>query len=555
MSAAVTSKRGILTNAAVSVAGYAAQLLVAFFLCPRLVHGLGDRHYGMWALVESILAYLTLFDLGVAASVVRYVSRLVATEDRAGVNRIFSTSLCIFSVAGAAALLVALGLAFGALPWLGVPAELMHETRWLLILLGLNLALGLPLHVFAAVLDGLGRYPAKTAISTTAVLCRVPLFLLVLYRGGGLVELGWSITAISLAEQGALALAARHYLPGLRFSFRQVRWSTFRMIRGYSLDAFLAMVAGRISFQTDALVIALFLAPSFITFFAVAARLVEYGKSLLFSAITVLTPAVSAFEARGDVEAIRRVLFASTRWALWIVVPLQMGLLFLGRPFLLLWLGPYHAAHSFPVLLILAVPLSLAISQAVSARILYGMGRLRWLARAVLVEALANLLLSMVLARPLGIAGVALGTALPNVCMNLVLFGYICRSLEVRPREYVRRAFAVPACSGLVLAGFWWVAGQRLPPADWGTFLAMGTAGMLLWLLPAVQTEVGWRALLAAAWAAAKQNGSPRCPAAVTIIGKPNPPAQRNPADDAPPPSACADLALRWPGGSGRRQG
>jgi O-antigen/teichoic acid export membrane protein len=495
VTAPVTSQRRIVTNATVSAAGYAAQLLVAFFLCPRLVHGLGDHRYGMWSLVESILAYLTLFDLGVAASVVRFVSRLVAKQDSEGVNRVFSTSVCIFGIAGGIALVIALGLAFVALPWLRVPPDLLVETRWMLVLLGINLALGLPLHVFAAVLDGLGRYPAKSALGTAVVFLRIPLFLGVLWCGGGLIELACTITALCLIEHLVLALAAWHYLPSLRFSFRWADRTTFRAIRGYSLDAFLAMLAGRISFQTDAVVIALLLSPQHITFFAVAARLVEYGKSFLCSAITVLTPAVSAFEARGETQAIHRILFDGTRWALWIVLPLQTGLLLLGKPFLVLWMGEHHAERSFPVLVILGLPLGLAISQAVSARVLYGIGRLRWLARAVMVEAAANLLLSVVLAGPHGIAGVALGTALPNVCMNLVLFGYICRTLGVRPGEYLRRSFAGPLLAASILCGFW-MAGERLIQVDsWASFVGVGAVGSLLWLLAVLQGEVGWQVL------------------------------------------------------------
>src|SRR5262245_60353229 len=51
--------------------GFAAQVAAAFLVSPVLVHGLGDRRYGLWSLVESVLGYLMLFDLGVAASVVR----------------------------------------------------------------------------------------------------------------------------------------------------------------------------------------------------------------------------------------------------------------------------------------------------------------------------------------------------------------------------------------------------------------------------------------------------------------------------------------------------
>src|SRR5262249_18300540 len=159
------------------------------------------------------------------------------------------------------------------------PEDLIGEAQCLLVLLGVNLALGLPLGVFPSVLDGLGRYPAKTIIRTAGLLVRVPLFLAVMHHEGGLMELAWVITGCNLLEPPALALAARYYLPELRFSFSLADRETFRTIRGYSLDAFLAMVAGRVSFQTDAIIIGAMLDPEHITYFALAGRLVEYAKN------------------------------------------------------------------------------------------------------------------------------------------------------------------------------------------------------------------------------------------------------------------------------------
>src|SRR5437899_1076929 len=104
--------------------GFAAQVAAAFFVSPVLVHGLGDRRYGFWSLVESVLGYLMLFDLGVAASVVRYVARFEAARDQDALNRVVSASLCIFTAAGAAILGGALLLAFPAFAWLGIPADL-----------------------------------------------------------------------------------------------------------------------------------------------------------------------------------------------------------------------------------------------------------------------------------------------------------------------------------------------------------------------------------------------------------------------------------------------
>jgi O-antigen/teichoic acid export membrane protein len=473
-------KPRIYLNAGANGLGFTAQLAVAFFLSPVLVHNLGDARNGIWSLVESILAYLLLFDLGVAASVVRHVARFEATRDRDQLNRIFSTSICIFAVAGAFALCIALLVVFPGLSWLNVSDELVAETRWMLILLGFNLAVGLPLTVFPCTLDGLGRYPTKTAIRTVILLARVPLFLWVLHRGGGLIGIAWAITGCNLAEHALLAGAAWWYLPGLRFSLVLVDRATFRTIRGFSLDAFLAMIAGRISFQTDALVIGLCLAASPITYFVIAARLVEYAKNALRALTTVLAPAVSTMEARGDDEGIRTVLLDGTRYVLWVIVPIQIGMVMLGKPFLTLWMREPYADLSYPTLVILSLPLSLAVAQSVAARVLYGIGRLRWFARAMLLEAACNLVLSLALVRPFGIEGVALGTCIPNIIMNVAVVVAVCRLLGLGVGVYARRAFAGPCLAGAALALGWRLTNAGELAATWWawiTFGAFGTAG------------------------------------------------------------------------------
>jgi O-antigen/teichoic acid export membrane protein len=490
------SKRRLLTNAAASGLGFTAQLAAAFFLAPLFVHGLGDRRYGIWSLVESVLAYLMVFDLGVAASVVRYVAKFEASGDRENLNRIFNTSLCIFATAGAVALALALGLALVGIPLLHVPADLAGEARWMLVLLGGNLAVGLPLSVFPSILDGLGRYPAKTVIRTTALFLRTVAFLVVMARQGGLIELAVTITAFNLLEHLALAAAAFCYLPGLRFSLVLVDRATFRTIRGYSLDAFTALLAGRISYQTDAIVIGAFLQPQFITFFAVANRLVDYAKNGMRSLTLVLTPAVSTLEARGDSAAIRQMLRDSTRYVLWLTLPLQLGLLLLGKPFLALWIGPRHADLAYPTLAILAAPLGLMLSQSVSARILYGIGRLRWFARLVILEALANLLLSVLLVTPLGIEGVALGTALPNVAANVILIGYICRTVDLKVGAYLRRSFVAPSLVAGLLALAWGMLLNWHPPASWASLLTLAGMGLGGYALLALLAEWGPEVLL-----------------------------------------------------------
>jgi O-antigen/teichoic acid export membrane protein len=485
------TNRRIVLNAAANWIGFAVQLIVAFFISPILVHGLGAPRYGVWSLVESVLAYLMLFDLGVAASVVRYVARFEANGDLIRLNRIFSTSVCIFAGAGLVVMVLTLALAAVGSTLTKIPFELLQEARWMLLLLGFNLAVGLPLNVFPSLLDGLGRYPAKTAIRTAGLLLRSVLFLLVLWNQGGLVALAWTITGCNILEQLGLAAACWWYLPGLRFSLSLVDRETFRLVRGYSLEAFVAMVAGRVSFQTDALVIGAFLAPQFITYFAVAGRLLEYAKNLLRAATTVLTPAVSALEARGESRAIHDVFINSTRYVLWFILPVQAGLHFLGKPFLALWMGPDYAGWSYPSLTILALPLSLLMSQSVSARVLYGLGRLRWFTIVVVGEAVANLFLSLALVRPFGIEGVAWGTTIPNIIGNLVVPVYVCGLLNVRLADYLRKSFLKPLVVVVPLAAAWGLSGAWMPPSNWLSLFLVTGIGLTSYAIVAVGTEFG----------------------------------------------------------------
>jgi O-antigen/teichoic acid export membrane protein len=268
--------------------------------------------------------------------------------------------------------------------------------------------------------------------------------------------LGIIFTAGNLAENAVMAMICWAHLPGLRFSVRLIDRTTLTTVRGYSVDAFLAMVAGRVSVQSGAIVIGIFLGAAEVTWFAIALRLVEFAKALLRSATMTLTPAISSLDASGNVEAIRKVFLQGTRWVLYLIMPVHLGLIVFGRPFLSAWLGsPAYADRCYASLVILSGTLSLVVAASVASRILYGMGLLKRFARASLLEAAVNLSLSLVLAPRLGIAGVVWAAAIPNLFFCLFIIGYACRLLGVSMRDYASHAWLRPLAAGLAPLAIW----------------------------------------------------------------------------------------------------
>jgi O-antigen/teichoic acid export membrane protein len=480
--------RRVLIGAVTNWLAFAATLLVGFFLTPYLVRRLGDGPYGVWAFVESVLAYFTLLDLGIAACVVRFVAKFHATGDRDELNRLVSTCLALFLGLG----LVLFAVGAGVLPTVltsiekaGVPAD---EVVAFSLLMVANLAITLPLSLFPSILDGLERFALKSAVRVAVLAVRTVGIVIILEQRPSLLLLGVLITVCNLAEHVVLAGLAMRSLPGIRISRRFVDRATLKRVKGYSLDAFLAMVAGRACAQSGVVIIGAFLGAAPVTYFALASRLVEFAKALLRTATNTLTPAISSLEAIGDTAAIRRMFLRGTRWVLYLILPVQLGLVVFGRPFLTTWLGDSeYADRCYPALVILSSTLSLVVAQSVASRVLYGTGRLRTFARMALAEAGVNVGLSVILCPRFGLIGVAVGVAIPNLLMCVWVIGYTARMLGVSAGRYLGDCWLRPLVAASVPLIVWLSADVSV--TGWGSLAVAIAMGMVPYGLVALAVE------------------------------------------------------------------
>lgn len=477
------SNRKLLTNAAVNTLGFLAQIAVSFLMAPITIAALGDERYGAWSFIESFLAYMLLFDLGVAASLVRFVPRFVASDDEASLNRTYSACLMFFVAVAAVAALIGWGVLVGGLDyWLKVPPDLKWEVSHVAIIVVIQFALSLPLSVFPAMLDGLHAFVAKSLTRTVYLLARIPALILAFHTESPLLNMVYVLAAANLFESVVLAWLVYRRLPGLRFTPREVDRATIRAVSGYSADAFIAMLAGRLAFQTDAFVIGRRLNLAAIGYFAIANRLIDLAKTILRSATTTLTPAISASEARGDLDAVRSFVLHGTRLSLYIVLPIQLGLFLFGRPFLSLWLGSDYADASTTAMWILNIPLGLTIAQSVGSRVLYGMGRIRLFSRVTLLEGFVNIGLSLALIGRFGIEGVAWGTTIPHVACCTFVIVHVNRLLNLSFERYVRKAWAAPLLLMLIPLVVWWPLQAQIEHWTWPTLIACGAGGMAPYL-------------------------------------------------------------------------
>ena len=94
-------------------------------------------------------------------------------------------------------------------------------------------------------------------------------------------------------------------------------------------------------------------------------------------------------------------------------------------------------------MVILAIATAIDLSLWPAGFVLQGINRHRWIAPIALTSGLANLALSLALAQPFGIVGVAVGTLIPTAVEAVLLVTPLTlRALGVGPLRFVRQALA-----------------------------------------------------------------------------------------------------------------
>lgn len=450
-----------LINVATSNLNTALTIAGAFIITPALLHGLGDARYGGWLLLNSVVGYLRLLDQGTSVGTMRLGAAALARRDDKEAAKIFDTTAGLFLAAGVAALLFTAVLA-ALIPYVYGPTVGYDTVP--IICLGLASAIDLGLRVYPAGLRTKSLFVHVEGVEIVTFL--IFKFGLVLYYASSLSYRMLAILTLgeTLARNLIVIGISRWECPFVRnlHPFRFDR-TVLRELMNVSAAMAILTMADVVRFNMDALVIGYFMPQdaTAIAVFGVGQRLPSTAYFAIGVVYAVLIPRFSGLSATGSSDEARALLRrASLLTGLASVFILgNCGLL--GPNFLQLWLKKPWVAQSGPVLLILLPGYLAAVLTGPTTGMLLAAGRLKGQAVITVIEAVANLALSLLLVKPYGVYGVAIGTAIPMLLVRGLVYPLVVRNtLGISVREYFGmylRPLVVGAVYLLLVSRLAWV--------------------------------------------------------------------------------------------------
>ncbi|QDT43103.1 Polysaccharide biosynthesis protein [Gimesia alba] len=450
----MNQRRSVKTNLIANWLNHGVSLLIGVFLMPYVLHILGDAQYGSWIFINAIAGYSGLLYLGFGQTISRYVAHYHAKEDWTRLNHVSNVIFAIYLGMGLLAILTA-----GILAWLAPHLSdwgsiSLFEIRLVILILGLNVFVGLAGSVFGGVLMGIQRFDIERSVNLTGGILRLILTVLFLKAEWGLLTIAIIFFAITLFEN----------LGNLFFAFRQVKtfrigpkymdWTILKECGSFSGYAFIDAIAWTLIEATDSILIGIFFSPAVIVPYYIALRLTQFINMPIAQIGKVFMPRAGELHANEDHHALQKLVLNGVSLSFLLVTGFFIGICFFGNTLITTWIGPGYPQSQLILMILLGARI-VALPVSTFRSVLYGMGNVKIPSLIYMGEAVANLILSVILIQSLGLVGVALGTAIPILIAELgIILPYAMKKLNITAGQLLRTAIGPTVAPLLVLLGY-----------------------------------------------------------------------------------------------------
>jgi O-antigen/teichoic acid export membrane protein len=420
--------RNIGSNWAVTLVTIAA----TYVLTPFIIHTLGREGYGTWTLITAMTGYMTLLSLGVPMACVRYVAEHAAAKDSHRVNQAIGSCLGLYLGIGVVSLIIGAVVTSLLTTLYNIPVAWRWEAQMACAVVVLQVSAGFVGLLPEGIMYAHHNFVARNAVRIIAVMLRLGLTVGLLAMHASLVLLALVQLTVLLFDFTASLILVRRLYPNVRVALADFDWGMVRTIFSFSMFVLLLSAGARLSFETDALVIGAYLGIGVIPFYAVANSLVIYLMDFMTAIAAVVSPMATKLNTEGRRAELIDMFLKWLKVSVSLTLMAGLFLLVLGPRFIAWWIGPEFERPSGEVLQILTISsLFFLPIRGVALPMLMGLGKPRAVTFAFITAGVVNLLLSIGLARPLGLVGVALGTAIPNMVFAGFVLVVACRELEV----------------------------------------------------------------------------------------------------------------------------
>lgn len=433
--------------------------IIGLLYMPFMLRMMGQNEYGLYSLVASVVAYLTVLDLGFANAIIRYTAKFRAENKTTEQYEMFGMFFILYCGVGILAFLIGLGLYFNidALFDATMDMEELAKVRVMMLLMVFNIAFTFPMSIWGAIITAYEDFVFQKLVNIARIILNPLVMIVLLYMGYKAIAMVVVITLFNVITLCINAWYCRYRLY-IRVKFARFKWNFLREVAVYSFWIFLNAIMDRIYWSTGQFVLGMFVGAAAVAVYAVAIQLEHIFMSFSNAISGVFLPKVTAMVTKeNNSKAISDLFIRTGRIQFLIMAFVLTGFILFGRQFVILWAGDAYE-DAYTIALLFFIPLTVPLIQNLGITILQARNQMKFRSILYVVIAICSLGISIPLAKLYGGIGCAIGTALALIAgqiiaMNIYYYKKVSINIPLFWREILKMSIP-PFFIGMI---GWWI--------------------------------------------------------------------------------------------------
>ena len=415
----------------------ATHVVVNLLYVPLLLRTIGQSEYGLYQLVGSLIAYISIMESLLSAGVVRYYCKYKNENNQEKMENVLAISQRIYSffalivcVCGVVLIFVFKSVYSSSL----TPFE-MQESIIMLIFLIANIIINIMNYVYVAVITANEKFIFLKVISILSTIVQPAIVFLLIKKYPYAIVIVISVVLINLIVAFARRIYATKVLNATIHYHGQDRGFVKGLFQLSSAILF-ALIADQIFWKADQLVIGKMLNTSAVAVYSVGSQIYMNYTPLGTAISSVFMSKLSKlYDVEKDIQSISELFIKVGRIAFLFLGLVLCGFILFGQEFILLWAGEGYK-EAYYVAVIIMIPLTVDAMQNLGLTILQVMNKYGFRGKVYFIIAIINIITTVFLVKTVGIVGAAISTAISMAIGNGVIMNLYYNKLGLNIRKF-----------------------------------------------------------------------------------------------------------------------
>jgi len=411
--------------------------IVSLVFTPILLRELGTSEYGIYSLVASVIAYFSIFDVGLSSTGIRYISKNYKNEKK--INQINGILLKIYFIISVLILIIG-GIIFFNIEHIFTaltPLEISKFKISFVIMIG-SVAISFPFSVFNSYIIAKEEFVYNKLITLLHHVLK-PLIML------PLLLIGYKSIAMIIVIAGLNVLT---YLCNCLYAKNKLQFKCdlkshdndkeiVKEIFGFSFFIFLSMIVDTIFKNTDQVILGIFSGTIAVSIYDVSMQIRNANTNFSTVISSMFLPKLSKMvEDKEPIEKISEIFIQTSRIQMFILLLILSGFIVFGQPFISLWVGKEYM-DAYYIILICMTPSFVPLTQNVGISVIQAMNKHKFRAVMFIIIAVINIVISIPLTMKFGGIGAAIGTAIATILGQIISMNwYYARKIKLNIKDY-----------------------------------------------------------------------------------------------------------------------